>query len=137
MVYNTQKHWACGHLPSFGILNNWNTTSRKLDLFPSSSEGKEAPTLFGPFEIPNLHPLKLETDPLSNILFSSYLEFWTMDKVQRPIDSLNQFWKENKYSQYFIRSINDEFISGVEKYGAEEDIWTEEGWGDGWMEKIA
>jgi hypothetical protein len=40
-----------------------------------------------------------------------------MDKVRRPIDSLsNQFLKENKYSQYFIRSVNGEFISGVDKY---------------------
>jgi hypothetical protein len=25
----------------------------------------------------------------------------------------------------------------VWEQGAEEDIWTEEGWGDGWMEKVA
>jgi hypothetical protein len=32
-------------------------------------------------------PLKTETDPVSETLFSSYLEFRTMDKVQKPTHS--------------------------------------------------
>jgi hypothetical protein len=41
MVYNTQHYSVSGSYPSSGIL-------RKLDLFPSSGEGREAPTLLGP-----------------------------------------------------------------------------------------
>jgi hypothetical protein len=37
MVYNTRDYWAFGLCPPSGILKN--TTFRKLDLFPSSSEG--------------------------------------------------------------------------------------------------
>jgi hypothetical protein len=36
------------HRPVFKIIEN--TTFRKLDLFPSSGEGKEAPALLGPLE---------------------------------------------------------------------------------------
>jgi hypothetical protein len=36
---------------------------------------------------PSLH-LKTEADPVFvNVVFSSYLEFWTMDKVHKPSDS--------------------------------------------------
>jgi hypothetical protein len=37
---------------SFTVLENW--TFRKLDLFPSSGQGKKTPTLLGPLERPNL-----------------------------------------------------------------------------------
>jgi hypothetical protein len=35
----------------------------------------------------SLPPLKTETDPVSETLFSSYLDYQTMDKVQKPINS--------------------------------------------------
>jgi hypothetical protein len=47
MVYNTENYWVFGLFPSSGILEN--TTIRKLDLFPSSGEGK-TPTQLGPLE---------------------------------------------------------------------------------------
>jgi hypothetical protein len=43
MVYNTQRYWVFRLCPSSGnFLNNngKNTTFRKLDLFPSSGEGR-------------------------------------------------------------------------------------------------
>jgi hypothetical protein len=40
------------HRPEFQIPQN--TTFRKLDLFPSSGEGKETPTLLDPLERANL-----------------------------------------------------------------------------------
>jgi hypothetical protein len=39
-----QNHWVSGHCPSSGVLNNWRTTLRKLDLFPSSRKGRERET---------------------------------------------------------------------------------------------
>jgi hypothetical protein len=51
MVCNTQNYWVFGHFPSSGILENRNTTFRKLDLFPSSGErGEKTPTQLGPLE---------------------------------------------------------------------------------------
>jgi hypothetical protein len=46
MVYNTQNHWVSGP-SSFPMF--W-----KLDLFPSSGEGKETPTVLVPLERTNL-----------------------------------------------------------------------------------
>jgi hypothetical protein len=40
MVYNTQNHCVCEISPQ----NSKNVTPRKLDLFPPSGEGREAPT---------------------------------------------------------------------------------------------
>jgi hypothetical protein len=40
MVYNTQNYWVFGLCPSPGILKTKNTTFWKLDLFPSSGEGR-------------------------------------------------------------------------------------------------
>jgi hypothetical protein len=65
---------------------------RKLDLFPSSSEGWETLTLSGPLEIANLNHwtfyafplLRTETGPVSEALCS--LEYRTVDKVQIPSD---------------------------------------------------
>jgi hypothetical protein len=48
MVYNTQNHWVCGFCRSLGILSIENTAVWKLDLFPSSGEGRETPILLGP-----------------------------------------------------------------------------------------
>jgi hypothetical protein len=39
-----------------------NTTFRKLDLFPSSGEGRETPTLLGPLERANLNQWTRRTD---------------------------------------------------------------------------
>jgi hypothetical protein len=84
-----------------------NTTFRKLDLFPSSGEGKETPTLLDPLErtilnhlaqfflrdprewiSPTRH-LKTETFSFRSYV-SSYVEFWTMDKVHKPSDSVRK-----------------------------------------------
>jgi hypothetical protein len=46
------------HRPEFYILEN--TTIRKLDLFLSSGEGRETPTLLGPLERASLNPSNSE-----------------------------------------------------------------------------
>jgi hypothetical protein len=65
---------------------------RKLDVFPFSVEGRETPILFSlperaeptEYESPSPH-VKTETDPVSETaVFSSYLEFRTVDKVHKP-----------------------------------------------------
>jgi hypothetical protein len=45
------------HRPEFWMLENW--TFRKLDLFPSSGEGWETPTMLGSLGRANLQWLKL------------------------------------------------------------------------------
>jgi hypothetical protein len=72
-------------------------TSRKMDLFPSSNEGMETPSLLGPLERANLNhwtqgnelsrcsrSLPEERNRLTfrNVMFSSYLEFRTTDNAQ-------------------------------------------------------
>jgi hypothetical protein len=78
-------------------------------LFPASDEGKKTPTLKGPLQITSVNgqrwlrlalskgPNKvgvslprLKTEAVKrfqNVVFSSYLEFWLMDKVQILGDS--------------------------------------------------
>jgi hypothetical protein len=51
-----------------------NMTFRELDLFPSSYEEREAPTLLGPLERDNLNH------------WTSLLDIGTMDKVLKPTD---------------------------------------------------
>jgi hypothetical protein len=68
---------------------------QKLDMFLSSGEGWETPTLLG------LYPyLRTEIDPVfQNVIFSSliYLEFPMIDKVQKPSDSEQvRVWKTYK-----------------------------------------
>jgi hypothetical protein len=53
MVYNTQDYWVFGLCPSFGILKN--TKFWKVDLFQSSGEGWETPTLLGPLGNANVN----------------------------------------------------------------------------------
>jgi hypothetical protein len=77
---------------------------RKLDLFASSGEGRETPTLLGTsFHLqwlrsvlskgPNGVGVFLPSNEdgyrpiFQNVLFSSCLEFRTMDKVHKPSDS--------------------------------------------------
>jgi hypothetical protein len=48
ILYGTQNHRASGLCALFEIVNN--ATFRKLDMFPSSSEGSETPTVLGPLE---------------------------------------------------------------------------------------
>jgi hypothetical protein len=48
-----QNHWVSGFLPSFGILNTIEHNVSKLDLLPSSGEGKETPTVLGTLERAN------------------------------------------------------------------------------------
>jgi hypothetical protein len=49
----TQNRWVSGllHHPEFQVLEN--TTCRKLDLVPSSSEDEETPTLLDPLDRAN------------------------------------------------------------------------------------
>jgi hypothetical protein len=52
----TQDCWVVGFFMSFGILENRKQMIRKLDLFPSSGEGRgKTPTLLGPLEKANLN----------------------------------------------------------------------------------
>jgi hypothetical protein len=51
MVNNTLNHWVCELFPSSGILNKYKT---QLNLFPSSGDGSETYTPFGPLERANL-----------------------------------------------------------------------------------
>jgi hypothetical protein len=44
---NPQNYWVSGLCPSSGTLNIINS---KLDLFPSSGDGREKPTLLDPLE---------------------------------------------------------------------------------------
>jgi hypothetical protein len=50
VVYASQIHWVSGLYPSFGILYGLKTQASETDLFQSSGEGTEAPTLLGPSE---------------------------------------------------------------------------------------
>jgi hypothetical protein len=61
-----------------------NTTLRKLDVFPSSGEGRDATTLLGLSEGPNR--VVENTSSFRSVVFAIYLEFRTMDKVHRPSD---------------------------------------------------
>jgi hypothetical protein len=45
MVDDAKNYWGSRRCPLLGILNNKNTTFRKLDLFPSSDIGRDIPTL--------------------------------------------------------------------------------------------
>jgi hypothetical protein len=58
-LYNTQNHRVCGLRKSSGILNNWITYSP-----PLHEEGNRS--------------------NFRNVLFSSYLELWTTEKVHTP-----------------------------------------------------
>jgi hypothetical protein len=81
---------------------------RKLDLFPSSDDGREMLTLLGLLERARSSDwaLALSEGPnrvgvflpspenenrfsFRNVVFSSYLEFRTIDEVQKPSDSQN------------------------------------------------
>jgi hypothetical protein len=67
MVSNAQDYWVSGLCLSSGLLNTLveNIKFRKLDLFPSSGEGRETPTLLDPLERANLnhwHSLKDPTE---------------------------------------------------------------------------
>jgi hypothetical protein len=65
-------------------------------MFPSSGDGRKTPTLLGPLERADLTTVGGVLRPSHedgnrpsfwNVLFSSYLEFQTMDKVQNPSNS--------------------------------------------------
>jgi hypothetical protein len=55
MVCYTKNHWVYVLCLSSGILNIRKHMFRKLNLFPSSGEGREIPTHFGPLEKENLN----------------------------------------------------------------------------------
>jgi hypothetical protein len=101
------------YIPEDGILHshrrenlksNKKTTFGKLDLFLSSCEGRETPTVLGPlgradlnnWPAPSRDPtgkaspsthLGTEEDPASETLFYCYLEYRTTNKVYKPSDS--------------------------------------------------
>jgi hypothetical protein len=59
---STQNHWISGICPSTGIVTTMKYNFRKLDLFPSSGEGRETPTLLGPLERDNLNHWTSDTN---------------------------------------------------------------------------
>jgi hypothetical protein len=67
--------WALSIIQNSKYLGN--TTFWKLDLFLTSGEGRETPTLLGHLERANV--------------FYSYLEFQTMETVHEPSDSSEAF----------------------------------------------
>jgi hypothetical protein len=48
MVHITQIRWDSGPYTSSGIPNKYETTFRIHNLFPSSGEGRDTPTLLAP-----------------------------------------------------------------------------------------
>jgi hypothetical protein len=50
VLYNTQNYWVSRFCPSSGVLTGKKTSFRKLDLFPSSGEERETPTLLALIE---------------------------------------------------------------------------------------
>jgi hypothetical protein len=76
-----------------------NSAFRKHDLFPSSSKGREKPTLLGPsldqllrsalpkglkrLNVSLPSPERGSRSGFRNVVFSIYLEFWTVDKVNK------------------------------------------------------
>jgi hypothetical protein len=63
-----QDHWVSEIRPSSGILNVRKRNVSGLDLFPSSDEGRETPTLLGPLERANFN-------------------HWTIQNVQKSSNS--------------------------------------------------
>jgi hypothetical protein len=55
MVYNFQNYLVYGLCFLSGILNNYKTTFRTLDQFPSSGDWRETPVLLGPLERADLN----------------------------------------------------------------------------------
>jgi hypothetical protein len=87
MVHNTQNQKVSRLCPSSGILRAWKHNGLETGSVSSSGEKRETPTLLGPLERANLN----HKSSFRNDVFSSYLEFRAMDKVQKPIDSENKF----------------------------------------------
>jgi hypothetical protein len=81
-----QDYWVFGLRPSSGIKKKGgggNTTFRKLDLFPSSSEGAGDTYSFGPSIIPAPSPENRNRSIFRTVVFFCFLEYRTMDKVQK------------------------------------------------------
>jgi hypothetical protein len=74
------------HRPEFKIIQK---TYRKLDVFPSAlGPVIKVSSFLGTQQsrcLPSPH-LRAETGPVSETMFSSYLEIRTMEKVQKPSD---------------------------------------------------
>jgi hypothetical protein len=79
-----QKSLESLHLRTSSMVRNskWlgNTVFRQLELFPSSGEGDT----YCVGSLPS--PEDGNSSSCWNVVFSSYLEFWTMDKVHKPSD---------------------------------------------------
>jgi hypothetical protein len=52
---SVQNYWGSGLCPSSGILILENAMCQKLDMFPSSCDGRDTPTPFGPLGSANLN----------------------------------------------------------------------------------
>jgi hypothetical protein len=73
-----QRHWISGLCPSSIILKN-KTMFRKLDLFPSSGERRETPTLLGSLERANLNHCE------THVEVEVAVEFKLRPTVSRPV----------------------------------------------------
>jgi hypothetical protein len=99
MVYNTQNYGYFGTLSIVRYSKNLeNTTFRKLDLFPSSGEGRDTYSVGSrrKIEVSSKGPNRVGVSPspedgnrfsFRNDVLSRYLEYLTMDKVQKPCNS--------------------------------------------------
>jgi hypothetical protein len=72
LVVLTRATWR--NIPEDDILHSHRRGNLKsyMDLFPSSEEGRETPTLRGPSERPNLNNWTM-----------CFIDFRTMDKIQK------------------------------------------------------
>jgi hypothetical protein len=59
MKSNTHNFWGSGLFPSIGILKSRRHNVSKMDLLPSSGEGRKTPTLLGPLERAFSRPQRL------------------------------------------------------------------------------
>jgi hypothetical protein len=81
----SESHWVRGFLSIVRNSNKLeNITFRKLDLFPSSCEGKETSSaLLDPLEWANLNHSRSN---FRNVVLPRCLEYRAMDKVTQPRD---------------------------------------------------
>jgi hypothetical protein len=120
---STQKHWVSGICPSSGIPSRKHNVS-DLGLLPSSDDGSKKPTLLGPlgraslnhcYKGPNRVDVSLPSHEdgngsiFRNFVFSSYLEFRTMDTAQKPSHSECYTPNRNPSHSTSRRTIRDMF----------------------------
>jgi hypothetical protein len=82
MVYNTHNYWVSGLCSLSRILGTIKTTFWKLDLCPSSGEGRKTPAVLSPLERSNLnHWTELDW----NVVFSSIQNSGRWTKSRNPV----------------------------------------------------